>query len=158
MGFFQESKLDLRSADRSEGGLYFQPGNYKVEVNRVKMVKSATTGRDFFTVETTVLESDNDDLRPGMSPSWMVELPGKYPDTALGNVKDFLLAGYGYFAKRTGDPEPDKSAIGDEEADAAISEENVLSGAVLKVSAFNKLTKQNKDFTRVKWGIPEVPF
>lgn len=153
MGFFADSNMDVGAADPTAGGLYFQPGNYRVQVDRVKMVKSQTNGRDFFTVETTVIESDNEKLGTGMKPSWLVELPGKFPATALGNVKDFLLAGYGYLFKEQGLPLPTKEQIGDKEADEAIGEENPLAGAVLSVSAFNKVTKQGNDFTRVRWSV-----
>lgn len=152
MGFFADNNLNVGDASPTAGGLYFQPGQYKVRVDRVKMVKSQTNGRDFFTVETTVLESDNEKLPEGRKPSWLVELPGKFPETALGNVKNFLLAGYGYLAKQAGEPEPTIAAIGNDEADAATGEENILAGVVLDVNAFNKVTKAGSDFTRVVWS------
>lgn len=154
MGFFAERKdLDVKSATPTQGGLYFQPGNYKVEIQRVKMVKSQTNGKDFFAVETEVVESDNEKLGAGMKPSWLVELPGAYPETSMGNVKDFLLAGYTYLSQQAGEEAPSVSDIGDEEADAVIGEDNLFAGAVLNVTAFNKVTRKGNDFTRVRWGV-----
>jgi hypothetical protein len=152
MGFFAESNLNVREATPTAGGLYFQPGNYTVEIQRVKMVKSQTNGKDFFAVETRVIESDNEKLGPESKPSWLVELPGQYPETAMGNVKDFLLAGYTYLAQQAGEDAPGVQDIGDEEADAVIGEDNLFAGAILQVTAFNKVTRKGNDFTRVRWA------
>lgn len=145
----------------TQGGNYIRPGNYLFKVNRVKAIESQAPGKDsFFVAELKVIESEavEDDIkpnRPGSDASWLVELPGEYPDLALGNIKAFLLAAYGSLAAAAGEEGPESDDdIDDGAAEEAVSEENPLAGVYVEGRAYHKKTNKNGVFTRINWGVP----
>lgn len=144
----------LKEASATKGGLYLQPGNYTVQVQRCKMQDAWQGNRKWFIVELRVMETDNENAKVGSEPSWMVELPGKYPSLALGNIKAFLHAAYSALAEADDTEAPDEDDIDEDAADDAVGEDNPLAGVFLNAAAFNKKTKEGNDFTRVKWSVP----
>jgi hypothetical protein len=151
MGIFKR----IHEVARTQGGQFFLPGNYVVQVLRVKHQESrVSAAKSWFIVETRILESDNPDVKVNSEPSWMVALPGDWPDLALGNVKDFILAGYEGLARfhgETGWPEEDE--INEEHVEAVAGREQLFAGLRLTAKAFNKRTRKDAEFTRVKWGV-----
>lgn len=130
----------VNEARATEGGRYFEPGNYVVLINRIKHGETRK-GVDFFVVETKVLESDCAAIPAGSECSWMVTLD---KDAALGNIKSFAMAATG-----CADNEVDEAGILE-----LVSDRQPLAGQVMRVEAFNKPTRDGKPFTRVKWLAP----
>lgn len=128
----------IENARPSEGGLFFEPGVYKV---RIKACKSFETRKKHtaFIVECTVLESDNPKRPPGCEPSWVVTLD---KEPALGNIKSFIAA-----ATQSKVEEITEAVV-----EAVVAVANPLKGTVMRVIAQNIQTKEKKlDFTVLKW-------
>lgn len=150
----------MKEAKATAGGNYLKPGNYTLQVQKCKMQASQVGSRKFFIVETKVFASQKTDDKieangVDTEPSWLVELPGKYPDLALGNIKAFLHAAYSSMAESAGEDAPDEEDIDEDAADDAISEDNPLVGIFVTAKAFQKETQSGGVFTRVKWGVPD---
>lgn len=154
MGIFS----NIKEARGTEGGLYLEPGNYLVQINRCKMIETHA-GAPMFIAELLLLESDNEKLKVGSEPSYTVKFGGEYPKLALGNVADFMRACLASMADALGEERPEDISeveIDEPTAEAITGEENLAAGVYLTCKAFNKKTKKdNKDFTRTKWGVPE---
>jgi len=149
----------LGKAKSTQGGLYLKPGNYLLQILAVKEQASQVGSRKFFIAEMKVIEATKTDptIEPngvGTEPSWLVELPGKYPDLALGNIKNFLMAAYGFQAEAEGEEAPDEDDIDEDAADAAVTEDNPLMGVFVNAQAFQKKTKAGGDFTRINFTTP----
>ena len=157
MGVFSRIKK-VRS---TQGGNYIRPGDYLFMVNRVKIIESQAPGKDsYYVAELKVLEADKteEDSKPNMpgsEASWLVELPGEYPDLALGNIKAFLTAAYSSLSVQNGDEPLDDDDIDEEAADDAIGEDNPLAGVFLRGKAYHKATKKGGVFTRLNWSVPD---
>jgi hypothetical protein len=155
MGIF--AKKNIGNARGSRGGLYLEPGNYVVQVQRCKE-ETGFKGDEFFITELEVIESNVEKLPPGSAPSYVVNMKGKFPDLALGNCADFMRAGFASLADQSGEDRPsdiDDIELDDDMAEAVISEENLLAGVFLSVKAWHKDTRDGGVFTRVKWGVPD---
>ncbi len=153
MGVFSK----IKDARGSRGGLYIKPGNYVVKVMRCRMVDSFK-GHTNFIAELQVVESDVEDLDVGSEPSFVINMEGEYKDLALGNVADFMRAGLGSLADRHGESRPadlDEVDVDEEVADTVTGEDNLLAGVFLTAKAWNHETRKGKDFTRIKWGVPD---
>lgn len=127
----------VKDARPTQGGRYFDPGNYVVKINRCKHGMTRKNV-DFFVVETKILESDNDGLPIGSEASWMVTMD---KDAAPGNIKSFAMAATGV----------DEDGIDEAGILEIVSDRQPLAGMIMRVEAFNKPTKEGKPFTRIKW-------
>ena len=155
MGLFADDRIV--TARGTEGGIYFLPGNYLVEIMRCKEGVSFKR-KDFFVAECKILESDNPARKVGTPCSFMVTVD-EYPDLSYGNIADFIRAamaaklyehdGTALSAKQISEIEYTKK-----EAQDVVGEENSLVGIKLRLFAFNKPTKAGNDFTRHKWSLP----
>lgn len=131
---------DIEKAKVSLGGNYLAPGgSYLLYVDAVKTIKSRKN-KDFFIVEFTVLKSNHPDCKPGSRRSWSANLTDH--DAAMGNVKNFLMAAY----------VADEDQVGPTEADAAVSSENPLQGALVTCEVTNVKTKSGGDFSKHLFG------
>jgi len=150
MGIFS----NISSARGSEGGVYLLPGTYTVEVQRCKQNKTRK-GVPFFVVELKVIASDTPDRKPNTDVSWMVTLD---KDASLGNIADFMRVALAALALQKHEQivKPQDVPLDEKTADEICAEDNPLVGVRLSVQAFNVKTKENKDFTRVKWKVPEL--
>lgn len=153
MGVFK----NIKGKKNSEGGAYILPGNYRVKVKVCKTVESQVkNNQTLFVGELIVLESNNKERPEDAEMSLVVDMTTtKFPNAALGNVNSFLHAAYCSLAYQQGDDPPGEDDIDEEMAEMAISEENPLGGVELILYAFNKPTREGKDFTRLKWSVPE---
>ena len=124
----------------------------------MKYIPDGFNGKSFV-VELETKESTSpeavparDRLTPGQSCSWVINLSkAKYPELAVGNIKQFLCACF---------PDTDPSDLDDPDRlvsviDRISSEDNPLGGQEIDCEAWNKPTKEGKDFTRVKWSAVE---
>lgn len=141
----------IKGQRSTQGGVYFEPGIYKAQINRVKLGKTRKE-EDFFVVETELIESNNPDRPEGSTCSWMVMFKH---DAALGNIADFCRAGlFAYAVQNDADPgvpSYEKVEVDDASAEQICGEENPLAGVILTVEAVNVKTKAGRDFTRVSW-------
>lgn len=137
---------------RGSRSLYFQPGKYRVRIERCKYGKTRK-GVDMFVAETEVLESDSETLVVGTKPSFLVTLD---KDPALGNIADFMRVGLATLSAMHGEiVVPDSVELEEEVAEEIVGEDNILAGVELNVYAYNKPTKAGHDFTRVEFNVPK---
>lgn len=142
---------EFEKASSTQGGLYFKPGNYLVQIQRCKMITTRDK-HEAFIAEFKVHESDNAELPINSEPALYIDMDGKFPESALGDVKEFMEAGLSSLAKQHGVHVEEATP---QLAKAITEEENLLAGAWLSVNAYNKLTKSGGDFTRFKWRTPD---
>jgi len=134
MGLFEK----VTNATVNGGGVYFKAGTYKVEISAVKSILSRMN-ENMFVVETEILESNVDELRPGTKCSQVINL-SKH-DSAPGNIKAFMCAAL--------DVKADE--ITEDEVELAVSEENPLKGTIMGLVCTTTKTKRNTDFTLHQW-------
>lgn len=153
---FEDEEID--SVKGTEGGLYLKPGNFLLQVQRCKMIETRD-GNDAFVAELKVIETDieDKDLQPGAEPSLYVNLSGKFPKLALGNVNDFVRAGLGSLAQQHGEDHPplEEITLNKDIMKKITGAKNLLAGVYLDCNAFNKPTREGRDFTRMKWKVPD---
>jgi hypothetical protein len=138
MGMF----AGIKESKTQEGGVYFLPGLYVVRIDKVK-VGETRKEEQFFVVETTILESDNPERRPGSSCSWMTL--DRF-DGFLGSVKSFVAVAT--------DSDPDE--VDEAGVEMLVSNANPLMGTILRVEALNIKTRSQRDFTKVTFK-PATP-
>lgn len=86
MGMFD----GIEDASVSKSGSYFKPGHFRVRIKAVKKQDSATApGKQFFIIETLVLESSNPDIAVGTERSQVITMG---QTMSLPNVKAFMAA------------------------------------------------------------------
>lgn len=84
MGIFAK----IEEAKATEGGNYLRPGNFDVEVVRIK-VGETRKKIPFFAVDLKILGTNNPEHKIGEICNWFV---GMDKDAALGNIKAFATA------------------------------------------------------------------
>lgn len=127
---------EINKAKVFGSGQYFGAGEYLVTVNSIKFLDGYKAR--FFIVECLVDESDNPNCVAGRSYSYVINLDRK--ETGPGNVKAFLAQALGE------DPENEEINWG-ALAQKACSEENPMGGLQLKLSAFERKTKEGGTYT-----------
>jgi len=131
----------IKDAKWNPGGVYFEPGQFLVRVDTVKVIESRKK-EEMFIVENTLLDSDHPKLKRGSSVSWVVLSSW---DTYLGSIKHFVSV-----AQEIEMDDVDESGI-----EMVVSEDNPCSGTILKVEAKNVRKKDGGDFTKCVWSWPE---
>jgi len=123
------------------------PGTFKVRIDRIKDFEGFQ-GDLFYIIEFEVLESSNEDIEVGKFYSQVI----KYNQT-MGpiNVKRFVMAASGL------DPNDSENeeAIGAEEVEESLSDEQPFSGLVMDLQCDNITTQKNKPFTKYTWEAVE---
>lgn len=140
MGLFS----GIGEAQVGQGGVYFLPGEYIVEIVKCFTMRSRKR-EDLFIAECLIHESTNPERRPGSKASWVVNFK---QDAALGNIKGFIAACNGI------SPSNQKAvdeAVDEESCEYAVDDDNPLAGTRLALSAVNKLTRAGTDFTLHLW-------
>lgn len=148
---------EINDTTGTEGGLYLKPGNYLVQIQRCKMIETRDKNNAFIAeLKVAWTDTDDRDLQKGSEPSVFVNMDGKYPDVALGNVNDIVRAGLASMAAQHGQEHPPLKDIplNKEVMKKVTGAKNLLAGVYLEVYAFNKPTREGKDFTRLKWKVP----
>jgi hypothetical protein len=131
----------LAESTPNEGGIYWLPGRYLVEIDTVKLFESRK-GKDLFIVVGKNIESDNEERPIGSKPSWVVSLD---QDAAPGNIKGFFAAVLGVNHTDLGDDDWQKVWS------RATDEDNPLCGFVAKLECVMIKTRAGNDFTKHTW-------
>lgn len=145
---------NLAHIKTNQGGLYFLPGNYVVDLEAVKFMRSRK-GVEMFIIETCVVESDVAERGPGSRPSQVIAIKEEILATCMGNIKHFAATVLGI----EGDPDayvPDDGTsvedFWDEALEYIISAYNPLKGMRLRLNCTNIKTREGRDFTKHLWG------
>jgi hypothetical protein len=158
MGVFSK----LKKVRASQSGNWVKPGNYVLQIQRVKVVDGQ--GK-FFCMEFKVVSSEATEEgvtpnKPGAEVSYLENLqPPKYEDSNFGRIRAALLYAYSSLSVSGGDePLTDDDISEDIEtmANDAIDEENPLGGVFVDCFAFTS-PKRNSDgnVTKLKWSVPD---
>lgn len=138
MGLFS----GLNQAKVGNSGVYFLPGTYVVECQKIHIVNTRAGG-NLFVFESKILESSREERPVGSSCSWAVKME---LDAAEGNIKELLAA-------LSGKNPRDEAALQGEDWEAigelAVSDEQPFEGERVHVSAVekDKKTKPGETFT-----------
>lgn len=146
----------IENAEIFERGTYLPPdGTYYLKVNRT-LTKDTQNSGPAFIAEFVVIHSEHEDVKPGQKKSWFQSLKNK--NIAFPAILEFMAALLGIDAK-------DKEAFSDfklqiksilKEASNfdGKDEDHPLHGETIKVTTWNKQTKEKKeDFTVHDWEI-----
>ena len=162
MGYYSK----IKNTEVSKSGSYFAPGNFKVEILRIKEQESSTDSRVFFIVETKVLESDCDDIKAGAEKSQVIDMTQVM---GMPNIKQFIASVSGV----------DTSEYDNEEINAMVetywseqletrvefedicemvaSSDNPLEGVQIDLVCSNIITKgKGQPFTKHTWQPRDV--
>jgi hypothetical protein len=138
------------SAEGMSNRQYFEEGNYIVEIDSVFLHEKRLNGGKLFIVETTVIESDNSNIKSGEQRNWVQSLA---LPSALPRIKSFIGAAIGLCPRRQ--LNEINSKVDAAFCDQAVSQENPLSGRKLALSCANKISRNGKNFTQVMWRVYE---
>lgn len=136
---------DYSKQKASKGGVYFRPGTYKVELEKVAIINTRASGQQFC-VTGKILEAEGPEAtQVGATASTMVKVGhDMFPST----TKQFLQAAYSESLGKAFAEEE----IDEEMAEMSVTEANPLGGTVLNLVAVNIKTKAGNDFTKLVWS------
>lgn len=121
---------------------YFLEGKYVVRIVSCATIASRLNV-PFFIVESEIMESTNEELPVGVTVSTLYNLQ---KDMGLPNVKRFIGVANGLT-----DPEEIKEQVTEEVAELTVSEEQPLTGVILRVNARKHVTKKGDEIVVVDW-------
>lgn len=137
MGIF--SNIGKTQGTRQRGS-FLTPGTYIVEVTACRHVTSQKDGSEYFTAELDVVESNSPNHPVGSPATWMCKLNGKFPQSALADVKSFVVSAVG---------------CADADVDEAMLEDHVLggdgsamAGERLRIVVETRKTRGGTDFSK----------
>lgn len=126
-------------AEVFEGGVYFLPGVYTVEIRECKGVTSRKR-QDLYIVECKILKSSNPLREAGTRASWCVNMSN---DSWKSNLKKFAIAVNG--------GEEDLGSVKDFLM-ASISAANPVKGEQLELVCTQITTRAGMPFTKHEWS------
>lgn len=147
----------IQDAPVYKTGQYFKPGKYKVRIKAVKWVTSAVGSKNYFVIETEVVQSDNTEVPVGGERSHVIDMA-----SAMGkpNVKAFVACASGfdpgitdindkvceYWSRAIGESLDFESIC-----ELIISDANPLQGNVMDLECMEIETRQGTPFTKHNW-------
>jgi hypothetical protein len=134
MGMFGKR---ISEAKPSQGGVYWLPGQYLVQLDMVKTITSRK-GEDCFIVEGDNLESTNEERPAGSHCSQVIPMS---QDSAPGNIKLFLAAALNV----------QEHEVTEEGAEACVTSDNPLHGRLVRLEVVNIKTRAGNDFSKHNW-------
>lgn len=143
----------IKGETDADGKINWIPANYRVVIHRCKHDKDRK-GVEMFICETEILQSDNPALPVGAMPGVVIKFD---KDAALGNVKDIVAAALASKECVSGNfvtPETVSGMINGALMTKVNGPENILVGAECQLHAFNRPTREGRDFTRIAWSVP----
>lgn len=154
MGVFSR----VREAKVSGGGQYFEPGLYRVRIKETKLIDSSKdAGKQFFIIETVVIDSNNEKIPSGVDRSQVIPLG---ETMSLPNIKAFIAAASGvdpldeevnekveaFWSKLAGE------AVDFEKVCDLFTETNPVEGEEMSLECVEITTKGKKQpFTKHNW-------
>jgi hypothetical protein len=136
------------AAEGTSNRQYFESGKYIVSIDSVILYERRLGAGKLFIVETTVLESDNPNIRPGEPRNWVQSL--SLP-SALPRIKSFIGAAIGLCPQRQ--LKEINDTVTSDICNNAVSSENPLRGKRLTLSCASKTTRAGKEFIQHSWGV-----
>jgi len=140
----------LSQAKVSESGVYLPPnGRFKLEILKCQLVHPRD-GSAAFVVDFKVLESSISDVKPGETRNWYQ----KNNDSFLSAILEFLAAAFGF---NCNDPahkaqmEAQLKPQAELYAEAAVGDQQLLKGKLIKVETQKRDTRAGGEFTRHVW-------
>lgn len=144
------SGIDTVTANQDLQKQYFLPGQYRVRLENV-LVHKKRLGGHIFIAETTVLESDNPEIKPGELRNWVQPLE---VDAAMPRIKCFIGATQGLDPKRQIDAI--NKNVTQKLCESVVLNEISIKNVELRLECFNKRSiRTGKDFTLHIWGPTE---
>lgn len=138
MGIFDK----ITDTEVSKQGIYFQPGDYIVSIEKCKTIQTRKNGAAFV-VECSILESGNPSRPAGSSCDFMAQV--ERFDSAMKDVKAFLASAMGLDPlDPTISQHGHRNHIKPEFVEYVCSDSNPLKGRQLAVHCFSKITKEAK--------------
>ncbi len=132
---------NIENAKATEGGNWVRDGRYQVELGVIKMVTNRSKVEMLAIESTVTVVVDNNGGSGHRVGEEIVHFLKVANDSFLGNSKQFISASLGCHA----------DAVGVEQANTVISDEQPLAGIVVEFTAQTIKTKANKDFTKVMY-------
>jgi len=143
---------DFGNVEVQGGGVYFKaPGLYVPRLVKIK-VDMSRAGFPYFLAEFDLVESSHPELPPGTRVTHINTLKNAtYKDTFRAGVKSLVLA-----LLQGQHPETKADQINDAVITAISSEQQPLTGFLLRAQASMIKTKAGNDFTKMLWT-PYLP-
>jgi len=163
MGAFSEYFKGTGESKVSKTGNYFEEGRYKVKIKAAKFLLSQEDRTPFFIIETQVLESTSDKIKPGSERSQVIDM-----SNVMGqpNAKAFVAAVSGvdpsdeeaaaltcaYWKKKLG-----MDLTFDQICELCVKDENPLENVVMELECFVRRNKKARPdgtfgtFTKHNW-------
>lgn len=148
MGIFDG--IEHVAAEGTSNRRYFEDGKYVVTIDLVHLYERRLGGGKLFIVETTVIESDNPNIKAGEQRNWVQSfaLP-----SALPRIKSFIGAALGFCPKRQ--LKEINTHVTSAVCEHAVKPDNPLRGKNLKLTCVAKTSQAGKAFVQHAWGIHE---
>jgi hypothetical protein len=148
----------------NQGGLYFEPGNYVVDVQEQKFLRG-NDGLENFITAATIVESDNPARTPGQTPSQVIKIRPQHAATCYGDIKQNVGAMLDITNPDEYLPpiqpgmtqEESTDAFWDRAVEAVVSPMQPTRGKRMRLSCYHKTTKTGGLFTKHVWAPYEGP-
>lgn len=139
MGIFSA----VSTANPNGGGVYFLPGTYRVKIVACKSITTRMK-ENCFVIEAEIVNSSVPERAPGTKASQVINMKH---DSAPGNIRGFLAAALNVPYEQ----------VGEDEAEAAVSDLQPLSGTEMHLTCVMTTTKRNTPFTLHQWSFASEP-
>lgn len=149
---------DIAKVKTNQGGLYFLPGDYVVDIKETKLITNRR-GIDCFIVSAKVVTSTCPEREVGCEPSQVIQLRRDILETAMANIKQFVASCVGldnpdeYLPEQEpGESEDEAKARWWEETMDEVVEGNPFQGIRIRLNVTQIKTREGNDFSKHVWG------
>ncbi len=132
---------NIETAKTTEGGNWVRPGRYQARLGAIRMVTNRAKA-ELLAIESEITKViDGPGEQPHRVGEEIVHFMKVSLDSFLGNAKQFISASLGVHA----------DAVGAEQADTVVSDEQPLAGIIVEFTATVIKTKAGTDWTKVMY-------
>jgi hypothetical protein len=168
MGKFSDRHQGVNKARQTGGGVYWEPGSYRVRIEAVKYIEEGYKGESFI-IEAKVLEvlrhvdvekrlskgkelTFNASRKAGEIVGQVIKMDQQ---SAEGNINNFIRASFATIQAQKGNPQKmDSIEFEDADVDWVVGEEQPCAGLELHLECYGVVTqKNNGPFTVCKYGV-----
>ena len=142
MGIFDG--IEHVAAEGTSMRQYFEPGNYVVKINSVFLHEKRMGGGKLFIVETTIIESDNPQIKAGDKRNWVQSL---VLPSALPRIKSFIGAAMGLNSKDI------NAHVTPTICEDIVGPQNPSADKKVGLCCIVKPTRTGKQFLQHIWGV-----